>query len=75
MYRVYGISGMLAGDLNLSPDYSKSAEDIYEEFARASISDRITVDKTLYILQLCEMQNSSSSLPSWVPNLSADKHT
>lgn len=69
--RVYGILCMLSANINLGiiPDYSKTKEEAYEDFVRRHIESSQRLD----ILALCELQNSSSDLLTWVPDLSVPK--
>jgi hypothetical protein len=62
---------MLSANINLRiiPDYSKTKEEVYEDFVRRHIESSQRLD----ILALCELQNSSSDLPTWVPDLSVPK--
>jgi hypothetical protein len=70
--RLYGISNLHATTrYKICPDYSKTKEEVYEEFARSSIAKT----KILDVLTLCELRSSSPTLPSWVPDLSVLKHT
>jgi hypothetical protein len=65
--RLYGtLSLHTSAQCKISPDYSKTKEQIYEEFARSSIMNT----EDLEILKLCELRSSFHILPSWVPDLS-----
>ncbi len=65
--RLYGaLSLHTSAQREIAPDYSKTKEQVYEEFARSSILN--TGD--LEILKLCELRSSFQILPSWVPDLS-----
>jgi hypothetical protein len=64
--RVYGVLSMNEFDLGISPDYSKTKEEVYEEFTRAYLAKF----SLLNVLELCELGYLSAKLPSWVPDLS-----
>ena len=68
--RVYGTLNMNSDNLKITPDYSITKEEVYEQFTRAHIEKA----KVLDMLRLCEVQNSSPTLPSWAPDLSIFKH-
>lgn len=64
--KIYGIYGILTAYCNLplsTPDYNKTAEDIFEETATAWITTR----RDLGILKLATRRDMVDKLPSWVP--------
>ncbi|KXT05545.1 hypothetical protein AC578_3687 [Pseudocercospora eumusae] len=63
--RVYGVLGMLPGSIRrqIKPNYAKSIEDIYLEFAVAVIDAR----KDLLLLEEC-IWSQDRNMPSWVPD-------
>lgn len=71
--RVYGILSMLTTHTNLGiiPDYTKTKEEVFEDLARR----HIWYSQTLQVLLLCDLQRRSfsSTLPTWVPDLSVPK--
>lgn len=53
--------------LNLEPDYSKTAEEVYQEL----VMNHITNFDDLGILQLCTSSGRLLNISSWVPDFSA----
>lgn len=62
--RVYGILNMHAINLGISPDYSKTKEEVYEDLTRAYLRKFWGLE----ILTQCELGHSAAALPSWVLN-------
>jgi hypothetical protein len=62
MYSLYGISSDFC---NVTPDYKKSEEDVYTEFAKNQIK-KGNGRRTLYQATIAERR--SEELPSWVPD-------
>jgi hypothetical protein len=62
MYSLYGISSDFC---NVTPDYEKSEEDVYTEFAKNQIK-KGNGRRTLYQATIAERR--SEELPSWVPD-------
>jgi len=61
---------ILRQNFGIIPDYSKTKEQIYYDFVQKYI---IRVGE-LNMLNLCNLQNSSPNLPSWVPDFSVINH-
>ncbi|KAL1854057.1 hypothetical protein Daus18300_011555 [Diaporthe australafricana] len=65
-YKIYGLYGLLTtfcGLLLPVPDYSKTAEEVYQEAVWAWISSR----RDLNILKIAARPDDIDGLPSWVP--------
>ncbi|MCJ1456134.1 hypothetical protein MMC28_006493 [Mycoblastus sanguinarius] len=69
--RIYAILGILCynEDIGIKPDYTKPTHEIYQEVALRSID----YYRSLNILSSCEMQETPSGMPSWVPDWAAGK--
>ena len=63
--RIYGALGLLQGEKLISPDYSKTVSQVYEEAALAVIQE----DKNLSLFSSLDRSSDlRSPLPSWVPD-------
>jgi hypothetical protein len=66
--RVYALLSIYHHDLNIVPDYRLSKEEVYQDFCLRHIAS--TKYENLDTIKSCEMHDSPSDLPSWVPDWS-----
>lgn len=69
--RVYGLLSLVNGEIDVIPDNTKAAEQIFEETARNAFKNSNKLD----LLSYCELQLNQLNMPSWVPNFSVPKAT
>ncbi|KAF2239752.1 hypothetical protein EV356DRAFT_109915 [Viridothelium virens] len=76
--KVFALLGLVSSEAPrydlIRPDYTKSLEQVYQDFARYSI----TMDRTLEVLRIAgrtfHSANTLESLPTWVPNWKDHNH-
>jgi hypothetical protein len=69
--KVFALLGIAADTkaLGLHPDYRKSCEEVYTDFARTLIQNGY-----IELLSLCEFPKQIPGLPSWVPDWSRESY-